>query len=260
MQKLDMNRTRGFSRKLTIIGVVLWASLSAALAHAASDPAKQTAAKKVDPNLLSERYWNAGAPDLNVVQNRQFSKSGRLNLQGGASLVSHDPFMTTYSVVGSLGMHFSEYLGFHAVYMKFFDSNSPAVDALIKAELAAGPTQPLYYPNLNPLNQLFGGEVSWALLYGKLSLIGKLIIHYDIMLLGGAGLLMSQNGNLIAPWAGVAQQIYLSRFLDFRFDFRYLMYSENLIEQNSVITRGQVVANRFTGAPVVTVGFGIYLF
>lgn len=214
--------------------------------------------KKVDTDLIKNKYWNTGAPDLSVVQNRIYTKSGRINLQLTGGFINHDPFLTTNSLTASLGLNISEAIGLHFMYMKVLEKNSPAVAALLDAESKAGSS--LYAPNLNPINSIVGGEVSLAILYGKLSLLGKAILHFDLFLLGGGGLLQAQNGSSVAPWLGIGQQIYITHFVAFRADYRYLGYSENVIEQNSVLNKGAVLNSRFTLAPTFNLGFSFYLF
>ena len=216
----------------------------------------QSQPRRVDVAPLTNRYWNANAPDANVVQNRIYKKNHRASLNVNYSMLSHDPFLTTSGIGGTLGYNFSEEIGFHLVYWKISEANSSAVTSLESAERQSGGTP--YAPNLNPIKSIFGGEVSWAILYGKLSLLGKAILHFDFFLMGGAGSLSTQNGSAIGGWLGLGQQIYLTTSLAFRVDYRLLIYSEKLYEINDVATKGHLLETRTTMAPTVSLGLSLY--
>jgi outer membrane beta-barrel protein len=213
-------------------------------------------AKKVDVNTLKTRYWNNSAPETSVVQNRIYKKAHRLSLNVDYFIMSHDSFLTTTGVGGSLGYNFSEEFGLHFLYWKISEGSSSAVASLEAAEQKSGGT--IYSPNSNPISSIIGGEVSWSVLYGKLSLLGKAILHFDFFLLGGGGIVKAQNGNSTAYWAGLGQQVYLTHYLAFRVDYRMMFYAENIVETNNVQTRGAFLERRNVNAPSFTLGFTFY--
>jgi outer membrane beta-barrel protein len=221
-------------------------------------PASDLNPQRLETESLKHRYWDYDLPEFNVVQNREYKKAGRLNAQVLVGTLSHDPFLVTQGLGLSVGMNLSENIGINLMYWAISEASSPAVAALRDAENAAG--VPLYAVNVNPITSLLAAEASWSIFYGKLSFIGKMILHFDFFLTGGVGSMGTQNGAIIAPWLGVGEQIYLTRFLALRADYRYLIYSESLIERNDVSTKGNILNSRTTQAPVFSLGLSFYLF
>jgi outer membrane beta-barrel protein len=208
-------------------------------------------ARKVEVDSLKKKYWeyNQGQP-LTVIQNRTYTKAGRFNLGLSAGTVANDPFLTsyTYGLIG--GYNFSEYLSASILYWKATNSPSSAATAFVNT---VG-----YGVNSNPISSLIGGEVTWSVLYGKLSLLGMAIIHFDFYLFGGVGQLSTQNGNYITPWIGVGEQVFMTHSLTLSLDYRMLRYNENIVELYNPATLGQVVANKNTYAGAFTLGFNVF--
>lgn len=201
----------------------------------------------MDVDSFKEKYWigEEGA-DLKVVQNRQYTKNLKLNLQTFAGTISADPFKSNYTAGAGLGFYFTEYLGIHTYYWKLWTFRSDAETVLLN-ETGRG-------ANSNRLDHLIGGELSWSILYGKLSLIGKAILHFDLFLIGGAGYLMTENGNTVSPWAGLGQQIFITKWLTFRADWRFMYWRENVIERWTPALLGEKINERNVFASTFTVG------
>ena len=193
---------------------------SSAFAQApAGGGAKQ--GERLDVESIKQKYWAKGnETQMNVVQNRMYTREGKVELSVFGGTFSDDPFLSTRSLGASLGYHFSEYIGIRALYMKLFPKKSSAADAFLAYQKSEATT--------NPPNYFYGVEGTASLLYGKLSLLGKAIIYYDLHLSAGLGQLNTSNGTYLAPIVGIGQQIYLSQMFLLRFDYRLLNHSENL--------------------------------
>ncbi len=226
-----------------------------------------SSSQKLDIESLKKQYWlNAPDMDLNVVQHRIYTKAWKLSLETMAGSFSGDPFVTTWAYGAKLGYYFGEYLGVHALYWKFSNSFNSAYSTLVSATAESAP--PGYGSNSNEMQSLKGSEVTWSLLYGKLSLLGKAIIHFDLFLLAGAGILNAntgatkgeQNFSTFAYWPGIGQQFYFTPWLALRGDYRMMIYYEDVVERNTPSKIGTVSNNKQTFAPVFTVGLSILLF
>src|SRR3954454_2273422 len=78
----------------------------------------------VDVGKVKQRYWSRGDDsDLGVVQNRLYSKEGKVEVAGFGGVVNNDPFLTVNNLGGTLGYHFTEYLGVNLVAWKDFTSD-----------------------------------------------------------------------------------------------------------------------------------------
>jgi outer membrane beta-barrel protein len=245
---------RHFFKIITIIIILPSWAYAATTTPATTPPVIPGEAQKVDMEAIKKSYWNDPSFTPNVVQNREYSKAGRVKIEGNYGLMVHDPFLSTTYAGVSLGYNINEYIGINALYWRIWDRNSPATGALTAAEADADRAN--YAVNVNPLQWLAGGELSFGLLYGKLSLIGKAIIHFDLMFLAGAGYLASQNLKTAAPWFGISQQIYLFRFLAIKLDYRCMIYRQVLVEDNDVPSKGSSIPGP---SPIFSQNFSVGL-
>ncbi|OFZ23336.1 MAG: hypothetical protein A2X94_03815 [Bdellovibrionales bacterium GWB1_55_8] len=206
--------------------------------------------EKVQVDAIKEKYWNRGdESELGVVQNRLYTKAGKLEVGSFFGMLSSDPFLSVQSFGGSVGFHLSEYLGLRLLGWK--SQVSPS-NALITFQETRGATT-----NTNEPRAFYGAEAAGSILYGKLSFLGKKIIYYDLHLLGGAGVTQTESGNYITPLLGVGQQIYLSKSLSLVVDYRLMAYRENLLEKVIPTKLGQVVDERMNWTNTLTLGISM---
>lgn len=229
-------------------------AVNAGTSYAANSPTSPQQAEDVDVDKIKQRYWSRGdESDMGVVQNRLYSKAGKFEISGFGGVVNSDPFLTTYSLGATVGYHFNEYLGVDAIAWRSLWSPSSALTTLRN-------TGPGVDANINPQNGLVGGELEWSVLYGKLSLLGQAIIHYDLHLLGGAGMTSTANGNYVTGIAGIGQQFYLNQFTTLNVDFRLTPYQEDII--NHVVsgpTYNQVTGQQMNWSNMITVGLSFLI-
>jgi len=76
--------------------------------------------------------------------------------------------------------------------------------------------------------------------------------------LAGAGVMLTQTGNDLAPSLGIGQSIYLTKNLAVRVDYRLMGYQENLLYKANPAVAGQINPNsRINFTNVVSIGFDI---
>lgn len=206
-----------------------------------------SSAEKVNVDSIKEKYWARGdQSEMGVIQNRTYTKDGKweLGVFGGAILT--DPFLNVNNYGFNLGYHFSEYFSLSALAWRSSASNSSALNTFVSTEgVSTNYNKPLGY---------YGIEARGSFLYGKLSLLGNSIIYYDMHLLGGLGLTDTVNGQYITPDIGLGQQVYLSKVVSIRLDYRFMYYHE-AIKQDVIIQQlGQVVGHRSNFSNVITLG------
>jgi outer membrane beta-barrel protein len=231
------------------------AAFFAASAHAASATSKKgPTPRDVEVDSVKDAYWNrTNDGDIEVVQNRQYSKKNRLSLQGSFGTVSSDPFLTVRSLGGSLGYHFSESFGIVGVYKKFLVSDSSYLSDLQSGLVTGTPST----ANTNRPNSYYGGEVEWSPLYGKISLSGASIVHYDAHLLLGAGMTNTDSGKDFTPSIGAGPEFYLGNSFAVRLDYRFSMYKEN-VPETQLVSR-PTVYSRTNYSHSVALGFEVFL-
>lgn len=164
------------------------------------------------------------------------------------SNISGDPFLRIYTLGASLGYHFTEYFSAHVFGAKAFVSPSSALSTL-QNDLQTT-------TNTNPLKFLYGAEVRGSLLYGKLSLVGEIILYLDAYLVAGGEMIGTTSGNNPAPFVGIGSQIHVSQLFSLNLDYRFMAYSEKIIGQVPGVNGnlGQDLGNRTNTSGMVTLG------
>jgi len=205
-------------------------------------------AEKVNVDTIKEKYWARGnESELGVVQNRLYSKEFKFELATFGGLVSSDPFLSVKSAGLSLGFHFSEYWAVHAFGWRSFVAPSSAQIAF--QEWSGEPRV-----NTNEPRAFMGAEVTASPLYGKLSLVGKKIIYYDMHISAGAGMTRTESGSFLTPFFGIGQQVYMTQWMSLRLDYRPMWYRETIKEKINPQTYGTVKGQRINWTHAVTFG------
>jgi outer membrane beta-barrel protein len=242
---------------------IIFVALSLAPALAGADEQKPMSAPQTQGNGQGERldvdkirrnYWNRGEEnDTRVVQNRMYSTSHKFEFGIFGASLSGDPFLTSKSLGVSLGYHFTEYLGLFGNYWTTFTTGSSAEDFLEQSQhIAANTNMPRNYK---------GGEVMWSPVYGKLSLLGEIIIHYDMHVLGGLGMTGNETANQFTISGGIGQQVYVNRWMSIRFDYRLMRFDEDLVgkDPNKPASFGKVLLTRTNYTDVFALGLDFLL-
>lgn len=207
--------------------------------------------QKVDVEGIREKYWAQGKESqVGVVQNRIYSKEKKFHLGVYGGLTSSDPFLNTRNLGLGLGYHFSEFVGIQLLRWR---SLSKLSDAHNQLELRGATA------NTNFINAYTGLESNVSVMYGKVSLLGELIVYYDLHLIGGLGRTETETGNYLTGTVGIGQQFYLQRSLSLRVDYRLMPFRENLVEKEVPHKMGEIVGSRTNWSNVLMIGVS-YLF
>jgi outer membrane beta-barrel protein len=225
---------------------------SAQAAPPAAPAAAADRAERISVDVIKEKYWAKGEEsELQIVQNRKYSKKEKFELGVYGGIIATDPFLSVKNVGGSLGFHFTESFGLNVLYWKAVVNPS---SALTQFEAQSGNTT-----NTNKPEGFYGGELLWSPIYGKLSLVGKAILYFDMRFMLGAGMTKTESGSYMMPFLGLGQQIYLGKTAALKLDVRAGRYNEAIIEKVVVSQQGQVVGERANWSTVTTVGLGFFI-
>ncbi len=216
-------------------------------------PPPEADMEQVNVEGIKERYWARGnEAELGVVQNRTYSKTHKLELGLLGGVAFSDPFLTVKYYGLDFGYHLSEFVSLHLLFMRYGVGSS---NALLEFERAQGATT-----NTNIPSYYLGSELDASILYGKLSVLGKSIIYYDLHLLGGVGATKTETGNYVTPSLGIGQRFYLSKITSLRIDYRLQYYSENIVEKQILSKLGQMMGARDNFNNTITFGLSFMLF
>lgn len=236
--------------KFTLLLLALVISVPALATDPAPTPTARPnpKAERMNVDALKQKYWATGEEaDLQVVQNRKYSKANKFEVGIYAGTISSDPFLTTKNLGGRLGFNITEYIAVSALLWKSFPKNSSATEQLERDTIFNGRA---VTANTNPTKSYMGGEFNFIPIYGKLSLLGKLIIYYDLKLSGGLGMTKTETGNYFTPSFGIGQKIYITNNIALALDYRYMRYSETVMNK----TFGGVAGTRTNSTDVITLG------
>jgi outer membrane beta-barrel protein len=208
-----------------------------AAAPQAAAESTEGGAEEADVDKIKSKYWAQGdESQLGVVQNRAYSKAKKFELGLGVGKTFNDPFLNLLQYEGSFGYNFNEYWALSARYMHYNVSGSGALDKLEDSGKKANTVEPEYYAGL---------EGTGSFLYGKLSLLGKSIIYYDMHFSAGAGATKTENDSA-APTVslGIGQRFYITQSTSLRMDYRAMTYEETVVEKEISKKLGQEVGKR----------------
>lgn len=200
----------------------------AAAVNGGAQPAQSGSEEKVDISDLEKKYWSTKDTDFNVVQNRLYSKSGRLLLSANFGTLINDPWSTGQAYGGSAAYYLSEHFGIEGIFDYVNSTDNTASQRLITKGA---------YPDNNKINQFFGVNFLWAPVYAKMSLMSSTIIYFDMQFGLGAGfqsyVQQRDDGNQTKQAAAVeldvTQHFYLSKHFAIRIDFKNRWYQDEVV-------------------------------
>lgn len=213
---------------------ILMSSAAVVKAQDAATAPSEAESEVLEVEKVKEKYWAQGEESqLGVVQNRTYSKAGKIQigLLGGRS--SDDPFLSTMAYGLNLGYNFSEFWGASLVGLGYSVKGSNALETLQAGGKEANTVAPKSY---------FGAEATGSFLYGKLSLLGASIIYYDMHATGGAGVTKTEN-DAAAPTVslGLGQRFYITKSFSLRMDYRFQTFQATVKEKEIKARLGEEI-------------------
>ncbi len=210
-----------------------------------------TLPERIDVQSMKRRYWTVGNEDLmDVVQNRQYTKKGRIETALRYGFWSDDPFVSQKSIGFSLGYHVNEFFSLHGFYASISGGTNDAYKQAQDALRVAGSVT--LDPVVNPAKSVMGAEARGSLVYGKLSIMGKSIIYYDLNVALGLSQHTATDGSSTGYFGGFGQQFYLNRNVFLTLDYRMLFHTDKF--NNPPIT------SRSLTTSWIQLGVGVFAF
>ncbi len=163
----------------------------------------------------------APASDVSVIQKRFMPKTGRLQLNGGLSVLTNDPWFSGQGFQGRLGYGFSEAWAVEVEAMLLSTWSRDSVRDLANS-LAVNTS------SLVSTKNYFGGHIMWTPFYGKLSLWDEKIVPFDMYLTAGggnSGLSSDTVSSAATIHVGLGQIYSLSKSLGLRWDLSVNTFS-----------------------------------
>jgi outer membrane beta-barrel protein len=203
---------------------------------------QQRGAAPLRLDQLEQRYWSAKDDDFRVVQNRVYSKEGRLALT-----LHHGNLMNDNFGDGSLtGLAASYYFNEHwGLELNYLDSSVTRTDAMKRVERLGT------MPDHSLIDSTMTLSAVWIPFYAKMSVMDKTIIYFDMAFGVGVGQteysIQRQNLSGIpksTPHISLdaTQFYYLNTSLAVRLDVKYQIFEQERLRYG--LNDGETEADR----------------
>lgn len=217
------------------------------------------------PGAAARRSWE----DVVVVPRKAFLKSGRLELSPQAGFSLNDVLIRHYSFGAQLNYYLSDVFSV-GLEGQYFIKERTSRESLVG----------LQYNRVATLNRyLWAGSLNFAYVpaYGKFTLFNSYIIHWDLYVQGGVGLIQTEiiprrvgdtswKNNQIMPNIGGGTHLFLSNWLTFNVAVKDYIFNDKFEPTNRTVEEGKNAASAQARAQsqliqnvMLYAGLGLYL-
>ena len=214
---------------------VLLLSLVATVAHGEELPSEAPLPSCLDKTIKDELGRELRPRG---VQKKDFLKQGKFQVLARGGLYSGDLTSSSWVGGGALAFWFTEDLGVQGS----FEVTPIALD--LDAPLAEFFGDDRFEPGMG---YLAIGSLVWSPIHAKLK-IGGGIVHADVAVTAGAGRMVHDSVQGVTFDAGLALEMFTSRWVTFRFEARDVMAVQEAVAET-----------RYTNNIVTTVGVAFWI-
>jgi outer membrane beta-barrel protein len=157
---------------------------------------------------------------------RDFVKELRHEFTALGGWYVSDLFEGTYVIGGAYTFHMTEDTAVEASFL-FTHSKADVVRAIEDGRAVT--IRDLFAPA-----NFLAAELLWYPFHGKLQL-GGTILHFDIDLNGGVGVVNSQTSRGVTGIGGIGFKFYLNNAMSFRVDLKDFVYVQELLDQKYLV-------------------------
>lgn len=187
---------------------------------------KSEAQEPARPLTYSELGSLAPFSEVSVLQKRFLPKTGRIQLFGGLSTITNDPFFLSVAGVGKASYFFTEAWGVELNYFGISTSNRKATDELKQI-------QGVKTDNLIQAKSFLGLDVVYTPIYGKMTFFNEQIIPFDLYFSVGYGSTKTQSENAGTIHLATGQTFALSKQVALRWDFSWNFFSAKGVDEQT---------------------------
>jgi outer membrane beta-barrel protein len=243
---------------IKILKIVLFQlSVLAAVTSGNSRPAfAQTPAdEKIDVSDLEKRYWTAKDSDFAVVQNRLFSKEGRVALSLEYGSLINDAWSESPTLGVSANYYLSERWGVEVAYTTTDSKDNQAIQNLRTQN---------GFPDHNKPKTYTGVGLNWVPFYAKMAFLSSRILYFDMSITPGLGVVsfeqQIEGRNQVKQTPAVSldltQHLYLTQWLALRLDLKNRWYQDEIVKYRN--PAGGAVKTNTTQNSLLMVGLTLF--
>jgi len=186
-------------------------------------PEAAAAAKKAANEVtnLSDLAKLAPFSDVAVIERRFLPKTNRFEVTAAVFTNLNNPFYTAYGGEGKLAYYFTERWAIEGIGQFATTSSREATDDLVK-------NRNITTTNDVTARSFFGGAIKWNPIYGKITLLNKSIIPFDLNFDVGGGMTSTTDNQSVPTFHFSTAQVFAwTKATAFRWDFSANYYSAN---------------------------------
>lgn len=213
-------------------------------APAAPAPKSQKVETLTDLNKLSP------FSEISVIQKKFLPKTERFQLYAGGGTTTNSPWFLNMGLKLNFGYHFTESLGVELSGLFLSNSEREVAKEIRDNNLL----QPEKFINTK---SYVGIDVVWAPIYGKLTMLNKRIIPFDMYISAGGGTSStnSQEGSVPTLHVGVGQIFAINKSMAFRWDYSWTTFQATPIPDK--LANGLAEKNSYNDL-ILTAGFSFF--
>lgn len=217
--------------------------------EAPAAPVAPKADDKVDISDLENKYWAPKDTDFSVVQNRTYSKDGKILItpQWGGPI--NDAYSDGTITGATLNYFWSERMGVQATYLGADFKNNDATNDIGNLSATSGAA-----PDHGKLTGYYGLGFNLVPFYAKMSFWGKRIIYFDMAFTPTIGMTQydqqMEGGNAgksaLTYGLDVTQYFFFNKWFAVRVDLKNQFYSQEVVKfrTSGGMTKGQKVTDK----------------
>jgi outer membrane beta-barrel protein len=193
---------------------------------------KQKAKKEV--GTLTDLATLAPFEDIAVIQRRFLPKTGRFEISPNAMVTLNNPFFSNMGLGLRGSYYFVEKHGIELQYFMLSNSSRAVTDNL---ENKRG----VRTESLTVAKSYMGAAYKWNPIYGKMTLMNKVIVPFDLYFTLGYGLTNTNESNGEGTiHIGTGQAFALTKMMSIRWDLTWNFYSAKATDSTGAnITNNQ---------------------
>lgn len=190
---------------------------------------EDSAPEKNDLKSFSELGHLSPFGEISVIQKRFMPKTERFQLFAGGTMITNDPFFSSFGVALRGSYFFNESWAVELNY-----TGLTTMDRKVTEDLKGLPGGGIQAESLVYTKSYMGADVMFSPIYGKLAWLNNRIIPYDLYFSLGAGKTSLRSGE--SPTTlhiGTGQIFAITKSIAFRWDFSWNFFQATAIDKST---------------------------
>jgi len=173
----------------------------------------------IDISDLSEDYWRPNRDELEVVQDRKFNKTGKIEIGLGYGLYQGGEYLNSKSVGASITYHWNNIWATEISTLKINNHESEFLQS-VKNRYG-------FTPDFNAEKRQHTISMLWTPIYAKFSFLGKKISHFETYVGPGVGVTTTANSHFTKTLQ-IGEKFFITENFIFRIEWKISQYTDQI--------------------------------